>query len=685
MFVVTSVTGHMTEEDFSPEYQSWQNVDAGSLFDARIITKVSSPDIAETLRIEASNAYAVGLWLDGDREGENIAFEVLDVCRKANPRIIALRALFSALTPRDIHNALRGLVQPNKPLSDAVALRRECDLRIGAAFTRTLTLALREYIVTTDRAVAGVALMQSAPNHRGRRKEEGGSNVVSFGPCQIPTLAFVVNRALQREAFVPRPYWALELHCATAPKTDSMPFKWERVRLYSEAAVHALTTAMLAQLPLTAPPGSPTLARDGAGASVHPTARDCDAQLSVVVTNVTSRVERRPRPFPLATVPLQQLSSRHLRLPAERTMQLANDLYRGGFISYPRTETDSFTATDDELRALIQPLADAQHAPWAQHARAILAGDGSGIDRLDYVRPRRGAHDDKAHPPIHPTKVARPGELDGDAARVYELVVRAFLAACSPDAVGGQDRIEVAAGGAVHAEKFFAIGRTLRQRGWLAVWPWERWHDRSVPSVTRGQHLHAVALMLAEGTTTPPELLQESELIALMDRNGIGTDATIAQHIATIQRRAYAVQLANGRFAPTPLGRALVTAFDHLSGTLQMSLTDPDLRAQMEHDMGEVAKGAVSLHTARERVLARYKGVYSVLRGALPRLTAAVAEMLASARTARVDGGDARGGSAGDGSDDEGDGGDDDARGPDGRGLGPQGYRVTRVGARHGG
>ena len=84
------------------------------------------------------------LWLDCDREGEAIAFDVISLCksqpRKAN--IEVLRAHFSALTYEQIRGAMHNLKQPNKSLSDAVHFRQEIDLRIGATFTRLLTINL---------------------------------------------------------------------------------------------------------------------------------------------------------------------------------------------------------------------------------------------------------------------------------------------------------------------------------------------------------------------------------------------------------------------------------------------------------------------------------------------------------------------------------------------------------------
>ena len=84
------------------------------------------------------------LWLDCDREGENIAFEVIDIVSSVNSKIDILRANFSALTKTDIIKAINNLQYPNKNLSDGVEIRQKIDLLIGASFTRLQTLVLKK-------------------------------------------------------------------------------------------------------------------------------------------------------------------------------------------------------------------------------------------------------------------------------------------------------------------------------------------------------------------------------------------------------------------------------------------------------------------------------------------------------------------------------------------------------------
>lgn len=112
---------------------------------------------------------------------------MIDVCREKNPRLDIYRAKFSEITPTSINRAWAGLQRPNKALSDAVNVRTELDLRIGAAFTRLQTLRLQRRFPAqlTDR-------------------------VVSYGSCQFPTLGFVVERYRAIQSFVPEDFWKIE-------------------------------------------------------------------------------------------------------------------------------------------------------------------------------------------------------------------------------------------------------------------------------------------------------------------------------------------------------------------------------------------------------------------------------------------------------------------------------------------
>lgn len=139
------------------------------------------------------------LWLDCDREGEAIAYEVIQIAQKVNPKIKIKRAQFSVVENSEINNAIANLVEPNKNLALAVDLRQELDLRIGSSFTVFQTISLKEKNKSFG-LIRFSCLLSSF-------------KINSYGPCQIPTLGFVVSRYKEMTNFKSKPFWYLEGAC----------------------------------------------------------------------------------------------------------------------------------------------------------------------------------------------------------------------------------------------------------------------------------------------------------------------------------------------------------------------------------------------------------------------------------------------------------------------------------------
>ncbi|OQR81470.1 DNA topoisomerase [Thraustotheca clavata] len=524
--VVTSVTGHLMALDFASNYRSWKSCDPVELFSAAVEKTVredsTQKQIEKTLKSEASKAQLLVLWLDCDREGENIAFEVKSVCEKVNRRLRVLRARFSALIPRDIHHAIHNLVQPNENLALACDARSEIDLRLGAAFTRFQTMRIQKKFPAVQNT--------------------SESRVVSFGSCQFPTLGFVVDRYLAIESFVREPFYYLHV-THTLQDVGSIVFTWSRTRVYDHLACLALYETCL------------------------------DAQIATI-TSISRRDTSKRKPFPLTTVEFQKRAARWLRISSEQAMTAAEALYNRGLLSYPRTETDSFKEGTD-LMALL--ALHTEHETWGGYVSLLQNGK--------YEHPRSGKNDDQAHPPIHPTKSVSLSSISNDVERkVYEFVVLHFLACCSMDARGSQTNVTMQ----IAQETFSASGLMIRERNYLDIYRYEKWAATVIPVYERGDQFVPTIMELKFGETSPPPLLTESDLIAKMDQHGIGTDATIAEHINTILKRQYAIKMNNNtQFKPTELGLALVKSYDRMG----YQLAQPDLRAAMERDCNAIAQG----------------------------------------------------------------------------------------------
>ena len=231
------------------------------------------------------------------------------------------------------------------------------------------------------------------------------------------------------------------------------------------------------------------------------------------------------------------------------------------------------------------------NAVWGGYAQKLIDGE--------YSRPRAGKGDDKAHPPIHPLKSV--SNLDGDDKKVYEYIVRRFLAACSADATGSSTKVQIL----VATEVFHVSGLIISARNYLDIYPFDTWASKSIPPFKINDYFTLNSVEMSEGNTRPPELLKEHELITLMDKHGIGTDATVAQHITTIQDREYAVK-EGAYFKATNLGVALVQSYS----AMQIDLYKPRLRAEMERDITSISNGVKSKVDVLEFHLSRMKEVY---------------------------------------------------------------------------
>ncbi|GAV72584.1 Topoisom_bac domain-containing protein/zf-C4_Topoisom domain-containing protein/Toprim domain-containing protein/zf-GRF domain-containing protein, partial [Cephalotus follicularis] len=522
----TSVTGHLMELDFDDRYRKWHSCDPADLYQApvRKFVPEDKKDIKRTLEEEARRCQWLVLWLDCDREGENIAFEVIEVCRAVNRNLTIRRARFSALIDREIHHSVQNLVDANQWFADAVDARQEIDLRIGASFTRFQTMLLRDKFA-----------IDSITDEK--------NLVLSYGPCQFPTLGFVVERYWEIQSHEPEEFWTI--NCSHKSDESIATFNWMRGHLFD------YTSAVIIY-------------------------EMCIQEPTATVTKVRQHEKLKYPPHPLSTIELEKRASRYFRMSSEHTMKVAEDLYQAGFISYPRTETDSFSERTD-LHTIVRE--QQVHPVWGSYAERLL-----DPETCLWRNPSNGGHDDKAHPPIHPTKFS-PGESgwSQDHHRLYELVVRHFLACVSQPAVGAETIVEIDLAG----ESFSASGRVIVARNYLDVYRFDSWGGSVIPTYVFGQQFIPTRLALDSGVTRPPSLLSEADLLSCMDKAGIGTDATMHDHIKKLLDRFYVTKDASTRFAPTNLGEALVMGYDDMG----YELWKPNLRSMMEYDMKEVSVG----------------------------------------------------------------------------------------------
>ncbi|OAV97443.1 hypothetical protein PTTG_11658 [Puccinia triticina 1-1 BBBD Race 1] len=612
-FTVTSVLGHLTSTDFDEHYKGWHNCDPFSLFDAPI-NRFVNPDhlgIERNLKSEARRADKLMIWTDCDREGEHIGSEIVSVCRAAKPDIIVLRARFSAIIPAQIHNACQNAGQLDMNQVYAVQARMELDLRIGAALTRCQTMGLQT------------------------RFQQLADSLISYGPCQFPTLGFVVDQYDKVNAFVAEAFWYIRV---LLERDDSkVEFRWKRHHLFDYHAAFVLHEM-------------------------------CTDEPEATVKDVNIKPTVKWKPLPLTTVELQKSGSRLLHLTPKTVLDIAEKLYQKGLVSYPRTETDQFDREFDFMGLIEKQMSDAQ---WGDFATRLKDGDG-------FQTPRNGRKNDKAHPPIHPT--AHANNLSGDEKRVYDFITRRYLACCSKNAVGKTTTVVID----IADEEFTATGLVILERNYLEVYVYDKWSGMLLPDFQIGEKFMPTTCELKEGTTSRPNLLTEADLVGLMDRNGIGTDATIAEHIAKIIDRNYVFKIHEGAtqyLVPSTLGMGLVEGYNAIG--LDKSLSKPQLRRETEQRMTMICEGSRSKGDVLTQTIDEYREMFIRTRRAFGTIVEQVARYINSAGDPDADEGDGAdggpgpggGGGGGRGGNRRGGGGGGGRRGGGGRGGGGGGGR----------
>ena len=567
---VTSVSGSIKDFSIEAKYSFWSLHTLPLLFsEASIREKAVNKEINLNLTRLSRENDLLFLWLDCDREGESIAHDVREICLEGNPRMAVFRARFSALSDKELAYSFETPQSLDRNLYDCVKVRKEYDLRTGAILTRYQTIVLARNKVVPFR------------------------QLVSYGPCQLPTLALVVDRWDDIQKHVEHPYWRISakivnplesfddipttqqlntstaqhlntsetLNSSTSPKT--LPLTWKRGRLFNKEVVEALAAPLLS----------------------NPYAR-------ILSTKSTSK--KLSRPTPLTTVAFQKLASSKLGMRSAFALSVAERLYSQGYLSYPRTDTSIYPSSFD-FESIVLNLSTSPSL--GQFCRQLLSSPG-GV-----ARPLSGGRDDGAHPPIHPLR-----DYDGPAgspeSRVFDLVARHFLAGCAADARVAVESAEAEISG----EKFSVSQTRIVSKGFLEVYA--RFGGPAVTgdSPLRAGQVYRVQTSIEPGRTTPPPALAESELIGQMYALGIGTDATISEHVEKILARKFAV-LSGGRLTPSALGVGLVKAHQALGS----SLVRPLKRAESESLLEEVARGNVRAEEALAKLMGDFKENFDTL------------------------------------------------------------------------
>ncbi len=509
---VVGLRGHILNVDYPKKYNNWFSIAPSRLVDIDPIKVSEAPNIVDAIRDLSREADAVIIATDYDREGELIGVEALNVVLEENGEVSVKRSHFSALTPQEVNEAFTNLVEVDHNLASAGEARQTIDLVWGAVLTRFLSMA----------------------------SSQVGSDFLSVGRVQTPTLALMVDREIAIEVFVPVPYWEIWADCTHEDEAFRAHHKKKR---FDEKADGDTVMAKVRE------------AKEG----------------TVTKMKRTTRKEKPPAPFNTTSF-LAQASS--LKMGAARAMDIAEDLYTNGYISYPRTDNTVYPPSLD-LRGLLEHL---RETPFKEDAERLLA--------QKEITASRGKTQTTDHPPIHPAAAATEKQLKGEKWTVYEMIVRRFMATVAWHAHIETRKAELDIAG----EPFRAEGTHYLDRGWRDFYPYFRDIEKYLPDLQEGEVFGIKGIEMLDLETKPPARFSQGKLIQEMDRLGLGTKST--RH--TIIQKLYARNYIQGSsLQPTATGRAVISALENHAKTI----TEPEMTATLEADMTRIAEGEINMQS----------------------------------------------------------------------------------------
>ncbi len=521
--LVSAVRGHILDSEF-PRGFGWRECEPSKLFDVREFRdEVRDVRSIRELRKLFKQADTLVVATDNDSEGELIGAEILKIWREVKGDAPYKRMRFNSTDYQELKRAWRSLEDDlNWRWVMKALFRQRFDLITGAAFTRLLTLSAR--------------------------KRNRGVKLISWGSCQAPTLWFVVKRERDRIAFKPKPFWTLK---AVFQTTLGEQFEAESDRFWSlEEAQRAYDRASSAR--------------------------------EAVVSKFNERLIEISRPTPIRTDDMLRDLTKITGYSAARILQVAEELYAEGFISYPRTDTNRYRPGfnfESPLKAALKGLKITPPSP--------------------KPNPRQGRLDDGAHTPIYPIA---PYMGSGIGLEVWRYVARRFLAnAFYPDALKRERSAELSLAGI----SMKAAGSELVEPGFFEVFEYFRPPDKPIPELRVGERVILVSLKLHEGKTKPPSRLTESELLKLMEEHGIGTDATRASFPQLIAARGYVIKKRK-TFRPTQLGMRLIEVLE----SIDPRLVTPETRRRIEELMRMIEAGEITYEEALEKAAEEYKKLF---------------------------------------------------------------------------
>ena len=550
-FEVQSSVGHIRDliepKNLPPQLKKGSlgkfSVDVENGFEPYYVVSDAKKKTVADLKRALANADELFLATDEDREGEAIAWHLLQVLK---PRVPVKRMVFHEITKEAIKHATENTRELDTALVDAQETRRILDRLYGFEISPVLW-----------------------------RKVGPG---LSAGRVQSAATRLVVDRERERLAFVTAGYW--DLIAQFTPKTATQQFESRLVRLDGKRIAAGRDFDDKGKLK-----GDATIVDEQAAQTLAEALRD--PETSITVNTVESKPYTRRPAAPFTTSTLQQEAGRKLRFSARQTMSVAQSLYENGYITYMRTDSptlsqQAITAARNQARSLY----GAETVP--DNPRLYSGKSKNAQEAHEAIRPSGDTF-------RTPSEVA--SSLRGNDFKLYDLIWKRTVASQMADAKGSTASITIGAGPTPSGSiaEFVATGTIITFRGFMHAYEEGRDEVRNaaadpteakLPPLTEGQSLSLVEVGAKGHETSAPPRYTEASLVKTLEELGIGRPSTYASIISTIIDRGYV----------TPRGQALVPNWIAFSVVRLLEeyfadLVQYDFTAGMEDDLDRIAGG----------------------------------------------------------------------------------------------
>ena len=552
-YIVESSIGHIrdlprnaADVPAAMKGEAWARLGVDVDNDFKPLYVVSADKKQQVAKLKALLKDASELYLatDEDREGESIAWHLLEVL---NPRVPVKRMVFHEITKSAIQHAVDNSRELDQRLVEAQETRRILDRLYGYE-------------------VSPVLWKKVMPK-------------LSAGRVQSVATRVLVERERARMRFNSAGYWDLD-GTFDGPRPDANGVTAFEATLISVDGRRVATGKDYGEDGNLK--GANVEALDEAAAVALKTALQ---NASFSVRTVEEKPFKRSPYAPFMTSTLQQEAGRKLRFSSQRTMQIAQRLYENGYITYMRT--DSTTLSETALNAA------------RTQARSLYGDAYVPAQPRQYVKKVKNAQE--AHEAIRPAgdtfrtpdQVSR--ELGSDELRLYELIWKRTVASQMTDATGQSMQVRLGAKSSTGADaEFAASGKVITFPGFLRAYvegaddPDAELEDREVrlPPLAQGDALTVAGIEAKGHTTQPPARFTEASLVKTLEEMGVGRPSTYASIIGTVQDRGYVWKK----------GTALIPSFIAFAviGLLEQhfdKLVDYNFTASLEDDLDEIANG----------------------------------------------------------------------------------------------